>query len=312
MDYYELLGVAKGSSADEIKKAYRKLALKYHPDRNKGDKEAEEKFKKISEAYAVLSDPKKREQYDAFGQSGFQQRYSREDIFQGVDLGDILRGFGLGGFDFGGATFRQSGGRPGGASFEDILHRAGTGGRHAHTGFQQQVRGEDLTYELGITLEDVLHGGQKTVGLRREGRVENVSVKVPAGIEEGKKLRLAGKGNPSPMGGPPGDLYLIIKILPHDVFQREGHDLVVEKRIPFSQACLGAELTVTSLDGKQLKVKVPPGIQASGKLRLKGHGLPGGSHKSRGDIFVKVAVEVPKRLTDKQKKLVAMLAEQGL
>lgn len=313
MNYYEELGVSKTSSAADIKKAYRKLALKYHPDRNKGDKQAEEKFKKISEAYAVLSDPEKRKQYDTFGDSGFQQRYSQEDIFRGSNLEDILREFGFGGFGGmgGGTTFRTSrtGAGPGGTIFENIFQQAG--GPHAR---QQQVKGGDQTFEMSVSLNEVLTGTEKTISLRREGgRQENVSVRVPAGIEEGKKLRLTGKGLPSPTGGPAGDLYLIIRIQPHSVFTRQGRDLLVEKRIPFSAACLGTEVTVRNLEGKELRVKVPAGIQKHAKLRLKGHGLPAGPRdSSRGDIYVTFGVEVPKKLTSEQKRLVEELASTGL
>ena len=196
MDYYEVLGVKKDSSAQDIKKAYRKLAMKYHPDRNKGDKEAEEKFKKISEAYAVLSDPEKRKQYDTFGASGFQQRYSQEDIFRGFDLGDILKEFGLGGL---GGGFRASGSQ--GSPFETFFFQSGgpgAGRESFRPGAQQPVKGSDLTYELSVSLNEILSGSQKTISLRRENRTENVSVKIPKGIKAGQKLRLAGKGSPSP------------------------------------------------------------------------------------------------------------------
>ncbi len=311
MDYYEVLGVKKDSSAQDIKKAYRKLAMKYHPDKNKGDKEAEEKFKKISEAYAVLSDAEKRKQYDTFGASGFQQRYSQEDIFRGFDLGDILREFGLGGM---GGSFRTSGGQ--GSPFEAFFFQGGGPGAGTRTGYrttqQQPVKGSDMTYELAVSLHEILTGSEKTISLRKEDKTENVSVKIPKGIKAGQKLRLAGKGSPSPYGGPPGDLYLIIREQPHPVFTREGDNLIVEKRIPFSKACLGSEISVTSLDGKELKVKVPAGIQPQSKLRLKGHGLPAGKIGGRGDIYVKVSVDIPKELTGEQKKVVKELAEKGL
>ncbi len=311
MDYYEVLGVKKDSSAQDIKKAYRKLAMKYHPDRNKGDKESEEKFKKISEAYAVLSDPEKRKQYDTFGASGFQQRYSQEDIFRGFDLGDILKEFGLGGM---GGNFRTSGGQ--GSPFETFFFHGGGGpnaGRRAyHSTAQQPVRGNDLTYELAVSLEEILKGSDKNISLRQEHKTENVSVKIPKGIKAGQKLRLAGKGSPSPYGGPAGDLFLIIKEQPHPVFTRDGNNLMVDERISYSKACLGAEISVKSLEGKELKVKVPAGIQPQSKLRLKGHGLPVGKTGGRGDIFVKISVDVPQSLTNEQKKLIKELAAKGL
>ncbi len=309
MDYYETLGVKKESSSQDIKKAYRKLAMKYHPDRNKGDKEAEEKFKKISEAYAVLSDPEKRKQYDTFGSAGFQQRYSQEDIFRGFDLGDILKEFGLGGM---GGEFRSSGGQ--GSPFETFFFQSGGpgGGRGSfRTTAQQPPRGSDLTYELSVSLHEVLTGSEKTISLRRDNKTESVSVKIPKGIKAGQKLRLAGKGSQSPYGGPAGDLYLIIKEQPHPVFTREGSNLVVEQRIPFSKACLGSEISLKSLEGKELKVKVSPGIQSNAKLRVKGHGLPVGKTGSRGDIYVRITVDVPTKLSDEQKKLIRQLAETG-
>ena len=306
MSYYETLGVSKDSSAQDIKKAYRKLAMKYHPDKNKGDKAAEEKFKKISEAYAVLSDPEKRKQFDTFGESGFQQRYSQEDIFQGFDIGDILKEFGLGGFSGGG--FRSSGGA--GSPFEGFFHQAGGPGRASAR--PQPVKGSDLTFELAVSLNDVLSGAEKTISLRKEGRIESVSVKVPKGIKAGQKLRLVGKGSPSPMGGPAGNLYLVIKEQPHPSFTRDGSNLITENRIPFSQACLGSEISITSLEGKELKVKVPAGIQQQSKLRLKGHGLPAGPKGGRGDIYVKIAIDIPKELTDEQKELIQELADKGL
>jgi curved DNA-binding protein len=313
MDYYKLLGVEKSASPEEIKKAYRKLALKYHPDRNKGNKEAEEQFKKISEAYAVLSDKEKRQQYDSFGSAGFQQRYSQEDIFRNADLGDILREFGI---NFGGgrATFRSSGG--GGGIFEEMFRQPGAGGRASH-GFQdfrqqQQVKGSDLSLELPITLSEVLTGAEKTISLGRGAAAEKVSVKIPAGIETGKKLRVSGKGSPSPMGGPPGDLYLLIKVEPHQTYTREGSHLTMNLQIPYSSAVFGGEVEVPTLEGKQLKVKVPPGCQPLAKLRLRKHGLPDGPGGERGDLLVKIVVAVPKDLSEEQQDLVKKLKETGL
>lgn len=310
MDYYELLGISKTASADAIKKAYRKLALKYHPDRNQGNKEAEEQFKKISEAYAVLSDPEKRKQYDTFGSTGFQQRFSQEDIFRNVDLGDILREFGINMRGGGRTTFRTSSG--GGATFfDDLFGLGGMGGGRDFHAYQrtQPVRGSDLGLELPITLEEVLHGTEKTIAL---GHGDKVSVKVPAGIDSGKKLRVAGKGSPSPMGGPPGDLYLSITVLPHRLFGREGNNLVVDAEIPFSGLALGTEVAVPTLDGKHLKVKVQAGSQPGAKLRLKGHGLPHSPKGQRGDLLARLTVTVPRQLTDEQRNLLEELAGTGL
>ena len=314
MEYYEVLGVAKTATADEIKKAYRKLALKYHPDKNPGDKAAEEKFKEISEAYAVLSDAEKRKQYDTFGSTGFRQRYSQEDIFRNFDLNDILRQFGFGtgfrgtgGFHTGG--FRTAGG---GSPFEGMFGQTMRGGGCGGGCGPQPVKGGDLTYELTVTLEDVLHGAEKTISLRQNGRSQNVSVKVPKGIEDGKRLRLPGKGGPSSSGGPPGDLYLKVHVADHQVFQRAEDDLVVEQRIPFSEACFGTSIEVATLDGKKFNVRVPPGVQQDAKLRIKGHGLPAGPIGHRGDLLVKIAVQVPKSLTPEQEEAVRSLAAVAL
>ncbi len=310
MEYYKILGVSKDASTEEIKRAYRKLAVKYHPDKNPGDKAAEAKFKEISEAYAVLSDPKKRQEYDTFGASGFQQRYSQEDIFRGFDLNDILSQFGFGAGSFRGTTFHT--GAKGGNPFENFFQGTMGGGCRGPGCRPQAVRGEDLTYELTITLEDVLHGAEKTISLRENGRTRAISVRIPKGIEAGKRLRLSGKGRPSPSGGPPGDLYLKITIAPHPLFRREGDNLVLEQRIPFSQACFGTKLEVETLEGRRLKVKVPAGVQQESKLRLKGHGLPSGPLGGRGDLLVKIAIQIPKKLTREQKKVVRQLAEVGL
>lgn len=316
MEYYQILGVAKTASADEIKKAYRKLALKYHPDKNPGDKQAEDKFKEISEAYAVLSDAEKRQQYDTFGSTGFKQRYSQEDIFRNFDLNDILRQFGFGGGfrSGGGGTFHTSGFRNagGGTPFDSIFGNAGMGGGCGGGCGSQPVKGNDLTYELSVSLEDVLHGAEKTISLRQGGQTQNVSVKVPKGIEDGKRLRLSGKGAPSSSGGPAGDLFLKVHVAEHPVFQRVEDDLVVEHRIPFSQTCMGATIEVATLDGKKFNVKVPAGVQQEAKLRIKGHGLPAGPIGHRGDLLVKIAVRIPKTLTPEQEEAVKALEAVGL
>ncbi|MDD2463261.1 MAG: DnaJ C-terminal domain-containing protein [Desulfobulbus sp.] len=316
MEYYQILGVAKTASADEIKKAYRKLAIKYHPDKNPGDKAAEEKFKEISEAYAVLSDAEKRQQYDTFGSSGFKQRYSQEDIFRNFDLNDILHQFGFGGGfrpGGGGGSFHTSGFRPGGGGspFDNIFGGGARGGCGGGCG-PQPVKGGDLTYELQVSLEDVLHGSEKTIGLRQGSQTKNVSVKVPKGIEDGKRLRLSGKGASSSSGGPAGDLYLKVHVAEHPVFQRVEDDLVVEHRIPFSEACMGTSIEVATLDGKKFNVKVPPGVQQEAKLRIKGHGLPAGPIGQRGDLLVKIAVRIPKTLTPEQQEAVQALTAVGL
>ncbi len=311
MDYYKILNTNKNASKDEIKKAYRKLAMKYHPDRNKGDKKAEEKFKEANEAYAVLSDPEKKQQYDTYGSTDFHKRYSQEDIFKNADLGSIFREFGI--------NFGSTGGpRGGGASPFDAFFGGGMGGASQGCGSScggQQFRpskGSDYKLELTISLDDVLSGTEKTISLGRGSAAEKVSVKVPAGIESGKKLRITGKGSPSPNGGPPGDLYLLIQVAAHNLFSRDGNNLIIEKEIPYSGAVLGTKIPVPTLEGKQFNVKVPAGVQPNAKLRLKGHGLPSGPMGPRGDILVRIAVSIPKEINASQKDLLKQLAAAGL
>ncbi len=306
-DYYKILGVSRNASAEEIKKAYRKLALKYHPDRNPNNKEAEERFKEINEAYAVLSDPEKRRQYDTFGADSFSQRFSTEDIFRGFDLGEILREFG---FATGGRTqniftqFFTGGGGFGSGGYGSPFEDMGVHHRSAQ-------KGRDISYELSLTLEEIAQGAQKTISYFLDGKRESVSVKIPKGIEPGKKLRLQGKGYPGERGGPSGDLYILIKELPHQTFKREGQDLVVKKEVPFSLLILGGEIEVPTLTG-QVRLKVPPGTPSGVKLRVKGHGLPKLGRDEVGDLYVEVLPIVPKRITPRQRELILGLREEGL
>lgn len=298
-DYYKVLGVEKKATDDELKKAYRKLAMKYHPDKNKDDKAAEAKFKEVSEAYAVLSDKEKRRQYDEFGANGFQQRFSQEDIFKGFDFSDILKEFGFGGGMFGG---KRGGGRFsfGGAPFG------------VHGGRQPRTKGTDVVYELPLSLQEIAAGTQKTLSLQHGDRVEKVSVAIPKGMVEGKKLRLPGKGNKDPYGGASGDLYVQVKALPDRIFSAEGHDLVITRGLKLSEALLGATLSIPTIDGKELNIKVPPGTNHKTKMRLAGHGLPRMKGSGKGDLFVQLAIQMPKTLSAEQKDLVKKIAATGL
>jgi len=290
-DYYELLGVKKDAKPEEIKKAYRKLAVKFHPDKNPGDKRAEERFKEISEAYAVLSDTDKRKQYDQFGSDGFHKKFTQEDIFRGVDINDLFRDMGVGGTD----------------GFSRIFGGRGRGG----FGFRGAHKGEDLSMEVLITLREAALGGDKRVGFQRGGQREELSLKIPAGIEDGAQLRLKEKGSPGAGGGPNGDLYLTIKVGRDADFVREGADLIVERQIRFSEAALGTSLDVPTLETPK-RIKVPAGVQAGTKIRLKGCGLPHQGGTGKGDLYVKIAVKVPELVTREQKKLLEKLAETGL
>lgn len=301
-DYYKILGVKRKASAEEIKKAYRKLAMKYHPDHAKGDKSAEEQFKKISEAYAVLSDKEKRQQYDTFGSAGFHQRYSQEDIFRGFDFADILKEFGFGGsdrFTSTGNGFRFSFGGDSPYGFHSQQHQA-------------RQKGSDLVYELPLTLQEITTGTSKNISLQHQGRSEKLTVKIPKGMIAGKRLRLAGKGETSPFGGPAGDLYIKSKIIADPVCSDQGHDLVIKREIKLSEAILGATISVPTLSHKELSLKIPPGTKHKTKMRLAGHGLPHMNGKGQGDLYVQIHINMPKKLSEKQKKLVEQLADTGL
>ena len=318
-DYYDILGVSKNASQDEIKKAYRKLARKYHPDHSAGNKENEERFKEISEAYAVLSDEEKRKQYDTYGSEDFQQRYSQEDIFRGSNVEDILREFGFGG---GGSSFftsfggrgRKSAGRQGARfSFdpESIFGFGGGGG-----GRQQQaaqMKGQDVETELPVTLQDICSGATKTISLQSpDGKTEQLTVKIPKGLISGKKLRFSGRGQPNPYGGPAGDLYVRSKVVDDPVFKHKDFDLYVDREIKLSEALLGTKISVPTIGGKQLSLNIAPGTQHKQKMRLAGHGIPHMKGSGAGNLYVVINIKIPKKLTKKQKELVARLAETGI
>jgi len=354
-DYYEVLGVPRTSSKDEIKDAYRKLALQYHPDRNKSP-DAEEKFKELSEAYAVLSDDEKRATYDQLGHAGFDQRYTTEDIFRGTDFESILRdlGFGFGFSDLFSSFF-------GGRDFE-----------------AREERGRDIGVELAIKLEDAAKGVEKEIEIVRtevcdvcrgsgaspgtsartcpkcdgSGRVQNVrrsgfgtfvrvvpcptcggsgrlidspcrncggsgilrkrrriAVKIPVGIDTGNQIRLQGEGDAAPHGGTSGDLYVVIRVVPHPEFSREGDDLFYSLIIGFPQAALGAAVDVPTLDGT-MKMEIHAGTQPGQVLRVHGKGMPRFGGYGRGDLLVRVDVAVPDKLNSQQRALLEQLAKE--
>lgn len=374
-DYYESLGVAKTASPDEIKKAYRKLAVKYHPDKNPGDKNAEEKFKEISRAYEVLSDEKKRAQYDQFGPDLFERAGGGGPGGQGNPFAGAGGGFGggFGGFSDPRDLFSQIFGNAGAGgefSFEDILGgAAGRGGRS-----RSSVRtGNDLRYELEIDFEDAVFGADKRIRLAKSdncahcggsgaepgstrttcktcggsgqivsgqgffqasrpcpacrgtgkiittpcrscggaGRVRverELQIHIPPGVDTGSRLRVAKEGEGGLNGGPAGDLYVVIRVRPHDVFRRDGKDILCEVPVSAAEAAAGGIVDVPTVSGRT-RMKIPAGTQNGMTLRLRGKGMPALKGGARGDELVRIFVETPVNLTARQKELFDELAK---
>ena len=340
-DYYEILGVQKGATVDEIKKVYRELAMKHHPDRVGAEqkKDAEERFKEISEAYAVLTDPQKRAAYDQYGHAGFDQRYSTEDIFRNADFSSVFQDLGFGG-----------------SIFEDLL-----GGMFGGDGgARRSSRGADLEFEMPLSFEEAAKGIEKTVTVPRrelcpecrgeggeraacstcqgrgqirqsagfmviartchrcggqgstvkkacascrgEGRIRmerKIHVKVPAGVESGMRLRLSGEGEAGTRGR--GDLYVHLTVQPHPVFRRDGSNLLLEYPVDIAQAALGTEVEISTMSGR-VSMKIPAGTQSGSVLRVRGKGLPDVHEGGHGDLLVRVMVETPANLTGAQRR----------
>lgn len=300
-NYYDILGVPKGAGDDEIKKAYRKLAMQHHPDRNQGNKEAEEKFKQISEAYAVLSDPAKKKQYEAFGDQKFHQQYSSEDIFRGADFASIFQEFGMGGGGGGGDFSKVFGNMFGG--------RAG-GGRG---GFGGPTKGQDVEYDLPIGFMEAYDGGDRKLSFRlSDGSKREFTLKIPAGVRTGGRLKVVGKGAPSAMGGQDGDLFVVLTVGEHPLYLRDDEDIMVKVPLRLTEALLGCGRDVETPAGSK-RIKIPEGVKPGTKIRLKGLGFPTApGATTRGDLYAVVEYELPTRLSDEQRKLVESLAEAGM
>lgn len=303
-DYYSLLNVSRSANADEIKKAYRKLAMQYHPDKNPGDKKAEEKFKEISEAYDVLSDSKKREAYDQFGHAG-----AGANPFGGA--GGPFGGQGGGPYS-GGFRSTNMGGDPFQDIFGDVFGDIFSGA--AGPGRRRASRGADLRYTLNVSFEDAAMGAEKTISFIRQkaGKEESrkLTVNIPAGVKENQRLKLAGEGDVPPTGGSAGDLYVIVHIQEHPLFKRQDDDVTLDLPIPYTDAILGTSVEIPTLTGKAM-IKIPAGTHTGQIFRLKGKGIPKVGGFGNGDLLVKVLVDTPANLSGKQKELIEQLASQS-
>ena len=312
-DYYKLLGVQKTATKAELKKAFRKLAMKYHPDKNINNKAAEEKFKKINEAYAVLSDDKKRKQYDTFGAEGFSKRFSQEDIFRGFDFNGTSREFNLGDIFSGGGFFadlfgggRKGSSRSGGFSnFQNPFSGGGPGRRPSTTT-------QNAETELTVSIEEVFSGASKRISLDTGSGIETIDIKIPAGIGEGQKLRLKNKGPESPMIGNRGSLLCKIKYATNNIYSRKGDDLIMEHPVKLTELVLGETVRIKTIDGKIIDLKIPANSKHNSLMRIKGKGFLNLKTKSTGNLLVRLILTLPKKLSVAQKKLFKDLSKTGV
>ncbi|SRR5579884_322468 len=298
-DLYAVLGVSRTASDKEIRQAYRRLARKYHPDLNPNDKAAEARFKEIQHAYEVLSDKDKRAKYDQFGPDW--ERYEAAGAgatgagFRGSTRTTVGPDFDLGSI-FGGDLF--------GSLFGDSRGTTGRAGRRGFT-----MPGEDIEYPLEISLEEAYQGTTRTLQLQTpSGAPRTIEVKIPAGVTTGSRVRIAGQGGPGIGGGPNGDLYLVITVRPHPLFERKGDDLYVTVPVSLTTAVLGGEVQVPTLKGTRLALKVPPESQNGQRFRLAGQGMPRLGGNGRGDLYAELKVQLPRDLTPRERELFRELA----
>ncbi|HEY7956658.1 MAG: DnaJ C-terminal domain-containing protein [Polyangia bacterium] len=308
-DYYKVLGVAEAAPADEIKKAYRKLAKRFHPDVTGGDKAKENRFKEISEAYETLGDPKKRAIYDeskrnpfagGFPGGGAPGSYPGGAGGMNVDLDELLRKMGRAG---GGGRTRVNVGGQGGGGFADLFEMFGGGAARE----PQPRKGEDVVARLEIDLPEAALGGEKAIVV--DGK--HLKIKIPPGVTDGKTIRLAGQGHPGGRGAPAGDLLIELHERPHPTFRRKGPgspDIEVEVPVPVEVAILGGKAEVRTLEGPTLSVTIPPGTSSGKKLRLRGKGAHAGSGGARGDLYADVSVQIPQQLPDRARELLEEFA----
>lgn len=310
-DYYEVLGVARNATPEAIKKAYRGLARKYHPDVNPGDKSAEAKFKEVQHAYDVLSDSDKRSRYDQFGDAAFEGMAAAgprsgasnftfhfgEPGYENIDFSQFFGKAGRGG-----ATVEEGEEHGGAGLFEDLLGRMRSGQK------SRSRAGRPMEAHLTIPFLTAVRGGETTIDVQRgTGQSETLVVKVPPGVDTGAKLRLKGRGEPGAKGTPAGDLTIVIDVEPHPYFRREGRDLLVDVPISVSEAIVGARIDVPTTDGLK-SLTIPAGSSSGLKLRLKGQGVPASGSQPAGDLFVVLKVVVPRRVDDESRRLIEEFA----